>query len=331
MAVELSNKRIGIIGCGLIGNKRAATLGSHVLRVAADTDLAKARQLVSGFSDAVATSSWQEVAEHDDVEVVLISATPDQLAAMTLACVENGKHVLVEKPAAISSAQCRKVLEQAEANNVVVRVGFNHRFHPAMIKASALLREGAIGEIMFIRARYGHGGRVGYDKEWRMNAKISGGGELIDQGFHLIDLSRWFLGAEFTSVSGSVQTCFWPVNVEDNAFMLLKTELNQVAWLQASWTEWKNLFSFEIMGRTGKLQIDGLGGSYGLEQLAFYKMSDKMGPPESTIWQYPQADNSFALEFESFIEDIVMGARKNASLQDALAAFEVAEEIYRQV
>lgn len=335
MAVELTvtspqQKNIGIIGCGLLGNKRAAVLGEHRLCIAADTELAKAKQLAANYPGAVATSSWQDVVNHADVDVVFISTTPDQLAAITLACVANGKHVLVEKPAGTSSAQLRQVLEQADAKNVVVRVGFNHRFHPAMLKAFALINEGAIGEIMFIRARYGHGGRVGYDKEWRMNAQISGGGELIDQGFHLIDLSRWFLQKDFTSVSGAVQTYFWPVSVEDNAFMLLKTDENQVAWLHTSWTEWKNLFNFEIMGRTGKLQIDGLGGSYGLEQLAFYKMTEAMGPPQSTIWQFPQADHSFALEFESFLKDIAAGTRNNASLPDAIAAFAIAEEIYKQ-
>lgn len=331
MAVNLETSRnIGIIGCGLLGNKRAAVLGEHRLCVAADLELQRAKQLVAGHPGAVASSDWQEVVNHRDVEVVLISTTPDQLAAITLACVQKGKHVLVEKPAGTSSAQLREVLQQAEANNVVVRVGFNHRFHPAMQKAKALIHEGVVGEIMFIRARYGHGGRVGYDKEWRMNAHISGGGELIDQGFHLIDLSRWFLGREFTSVTGAVPTYFWPVAVEDNAFMLLKTELNQVAWLHTSWTEWKNLFNFEIMGRYGKLQIDGLGGSYGQEQLALYKMSEAMGPPETTIWQFPQADQSFALEFKSLIKDIAACTSTNASLHDAIAAFEIAEQIYRQ-
>lgn len=339
MAVELEahlevhlevHKNIGIIGCGLLGNKRAAVLGKHRLCIAADTALEKARRLVADHPGAVATSNWQEVVNHADVEVVLISTTPDQLAALTLACVQNGKHVLVEKPAGISSVQLREVLKLAEANNIVVRVGFNHRFHPAMQKAFALLEAGTVGEIMFIRARYGHGGRVGYDKEWRMNAEISGGGELIDQGFHLIDLARWFLHKEFTSVTGAVPTCFWPVAVEDNAFMLLKTDINQVAWLHTSWTEWKNLFNFEIMGRTGKLQIDGLGGSYGQEQLALYKMSEAMGPPETTIWQFPQADHSFALEFESFLQDIAVRTSKNASLHDAIAAFEIAEQIYRE-
>ena len=105
---------------------------------------------------------------------------------------------------------------------------------------------------MFVRGRYGHGGRLGMEKEWRGDPAVSGGGEMLDQGVHLIDLARWFLG-DFTDVSGHVATYFWDWPVEDNGFALLRTAAGQVAWLHASCTEWKNLFSFEIYGRDGKL------------------------------------------------------------------------------
>ena len=101
---------------------------------------------------------------------------------------------------------------------------------------------------MFIRARYGHGGRVGYDKEWRAQPELSGGGEFIDQGVHLIDLARWFLG-DFNEMQGFAHTYFWNMPVDDNGFLLLKTPKKQVAFLHASCTEWKNLFSFEIYGK----------------------------------------------------------------------------------
>ena len=120
---------------------------------------------------------------------------------------------------------------------------------------------------MFVRARYGHGGRVGYEKEWRARPEMSGGGELIDQGVHLIDLARWFVGAEFAQVEGKAVTLFWDMPVDDNAFMTLTTASGQVAHLHVSCTEWKNMFSFEIYARHAKLQIDGIGGSYGVERL----------------------------------------------------------------
>src|SRR6185295_6175560 len=112
-----------------------------------------------------------------------------------------------------------------------------------------------------------------------------GGGELIDQGVHLIDLSRWILG-DFVRVHGIARTLYWEMPVDDNAFALMETSGGQIAFLHCSCTEWKNLFSLEIYGRTGKLHIEGLGGSYGTERLAHYQMLPQMGPPETTIWEY---------------------------------------------
>ena len=131
----------------------------------------------------------------------------------------------------------------------------------------------------------------------------SGGGELIDQGVHLIDLAGWFLGS-FTSIQGVATTYFWDMPVDDNAFMTLRTTVGQTAFLHVSCTEWKNLFSFEIYGRVGKFAIDGLGGSYGVERIAFYRMLPEMGPPETTILEYPGGDRSWALEFAEFLDDI---------------------------
>jgi predicted dehydrogenase len=180
---------------------------------------------------------------------------------------------------------------------------------------------------MFIRGRYGHGGRIGYDREWRARPEISGGGELMDQGVHLIDLARWFLG-EFVTVQGSIATYFWDMPVEDNSFLLLRTGRGQTAFLHASCTEWKNLFSFEIYGRAGKLELDGLGGSYGTERLAFYQMPPEMGPPPTTIWEYPMADNSWEAEFQDFLEDIQLGRPPDPGIEAARAALRVVEAVY---
>ena len=181
---------------------------------------------------------------------------------------------------------------------------------------------------MFVRARYGHGGRVGYDKEWRAQPELSGGGELIDQGVHLIDLARWFLG-DFTDIQGHAHTYYWDMPVDDNGFLILKTPQKQVAFLHASCTEWKNTFSFEIYGKRGKIDINGLGGSYGVERISFYKMSEKMGPPETFIWEYPMADDSWEVEFAEFVEDIKQKRQPSVGIEDAHAALTIVEEIYR--
>lgn len=158
---------------------------------------------------------------------------------------------------------------------------------------------------------------------------MSGGGELIDQGVHLIDLSRWFLG-EFTTVEGYAATYFWDMPVDDNAFMLLRTATEQAAFLHVSCTEWKNLFSLEIYGRDGKLQVDGLGGSYGVERLSYYKMLPEMGPPDTTTWEYPRGDQSWAHEFAEFLEDIRLNRTPSAGIADARQALAVVGEIHRR-
>lgn len=152
---------------------------------------------------------------------------------------------------------------------------------------------------------------------------------MIDQGVHLIDLSRWFLG-DFSSVQGFAHTCFWPMPVDDNAFLLLRTSRDQAAFLHVSCTEWKNMFSLEIYGTSGKVHVEGLGGSYGVERVTFYRMLPAMGPPDAITWEYPQADSSWALEFGEFLDDIRLQRPPQPGLSDARAALAVVDETYRQ-
>lgn len=319
---------VAIIGCGLIGKKRAAALQPARLVACADVQLPRAQALAQSYG-AHATADWQAAITHPGVGIVIVATTNHALAEVTRYAAEHGKHVLVEKPAARNVAELEPVMAAAQASGVQVRVGFNHRYHPALQKAHELFRAGELGPLMFIRGRYGHGGRIGYDKEWRADPALSGGGELIDQGVHLIDLARWFLG-DFASVQGFAHTYFWQMPVDDNGFLLLKTAQQQTAFLHVSCTEWKNLFSLEIYGRDAKLHIEGLGGSYGVERLAFYKMLPQMGPPETTIWEYPMGDQSWQLEFSEFLEDIRLHRAPSADLAAAHAALAVVGQIYKE-
>ncbi len=319
---------VGIIGCGLIGFKRAQSLAGAKLVACADVVPERAKALAQTVPETLALTDWHAVVERPDVDVVIVATTHDALAEITLAAVKMGKHVLVEKPSARNAAELEPVINASEQRRVLVRVGFNHRYHRAFRKARELYDAGALGAPMYIRARYGHGGRSGYDKEWRAERELAGGGELLDQGIHLIDLARWFLG-DFVDVQGFAHTYFWHMPVEDNAFVLLKTAQQQVAFLHASWTEWKNLFSFEIFGRDAKLEINGLGGTYGVERLAFYRMLPQLGPPDTTIWEYPMADNSWEVEFAEFLEDIRLMRRPAANLHDAQAALRIIQSVYR--
>ncbi len=320
---------VGIVGCGLIGQKRAKALGAGGRLVAsADCDPARAEKLAASVGGA-AYGDWREILRLPEVEMVIVATLHDSLAAITLAAIEAGKHVLVEKPAARSSRELEPVMAAAKRHGVKVHVGFNHRYHRSLRSAKKIIASGALGELMYLRARYGHGGRLGYDREWRANPALSGGGELIDQGPHLIDLSRWFLG-DFASVQGFAHTYYWDMPVDDNGFMLLRSAGKQVAFLHVSCTEWKNLFSMEIYGREGKLDLSGLGGSYGVERLTHYRMLPEMGPPETTAWEYPMEDDSWGVELSEFYDDILLDRTPAAGLDDACAALRIIEEVYRE-
>lgn len=314
----------------MIGGKRAKAAPGVEIVSCCDVDAERAASLARNIPGAEASTDWRSTVRRSDIDLVFVATVHDMLAPIATEAAAAGKHVLIEKPGARTKGELAPLREAARRTGALVRVGFNHRYHRAFRKAREIFDSGALGEMMYVRGRYGHGGRIGYEKEWRAQPEKSGGGELVDQGMHLIDLARWFLG-NFAEAQGMIGTYFWDMPVEDNAFLLLRTAGGQVAFLHATWTEWKNLFSFEICGRLGKLEITGLGGSYGVERLAFYHMLPEMGPPETTIWEYPTADDSWQAEAAEFVEDIRLKRQPSVGIAEAEAALEVVETIYRSV
>ena len=332
MSTSTSNNQLQFaqIGCGLIGRKRTLALsGLASLRYACDLDINRARDVAKLASGCEAITDFRQALADPAVHAVIVSTLNASLAPIALEAVRAGKHVLVEKPGALNATQLRAIQEVAVKSNVRVRIGYNHRFHPGLQKARALVDSGEVGPLMFLRARYGHGGRKGYDREWRANPALSGGGELIDQGVHLIDLAGWFLG-DFPKVDGHATTYFWDMKVDDNAFLSLRSATGQTAWLHVSCSEWKNLFSLEIYGRNAKIAVEGLGGSYGIERCTYYKMLPEMGPPETTSWDYPRGDDSWAIENKTFITDIVQGLEPSPGLREGIRTLDVVEKIYAQ-
>jgi predicted dehydrogenase len=306
---------VGIVGCGLIGRKRAAVLGSDELVACYDpvTPLEPAADSVEAVLDAA--------------DAVIVATPHDALAELAIAALDAGKHVLVEKPAGIGVDQVRSIAAAAERAGRYVHVGFNHRFHPAIARAVEEARSGEHGEILHVRARYGHGGRPGYDREWRADPERSGGGELIDQGMHLLDLSHWLLGA-LPLHSALLRTEFWDAPVEDNAVLILG-ERDTGPWtlFHVSWTEWKNLFSLEIYCRTAKLQVDGLARSYGPQRLTRYEMRPELGPPDVEVLDFPPGDASWEAEWLHFRRAIAAG--EAPTLDSAAYAWSCVEAAYQ--
>ena len=312
--------RIGIIGCGLIGDKRAQALGVDHVVGAFDVDPTRAAGLVARHG-GVACGTVEDLLELKP-DVVVVATIHSALAANAIAALASGCHVLVEKPAGIGVTEIEAISTAAAAADRLVKVGFNHRFHPGISRAIAEARSGSYGEVLSLRGRYGHGGRPGYDHEWRADPELSGGGEVVDQGMHLLDLSYWLHGP-LPMHSSMLRTQFWDMPVDDNAVLLLGEaggagSSAPFSLLHVSWTEWKNTFSIEIACRTAKISVDGLGRSYGAEHLRIFKMRPELGPPDLEEVVYPDEDTSWVAEWTHFTEAIAIGS--SASIIGDLAS-----------
>ena len=319
---------VAIIGCGLIGRKRAEALKEIAfLSACHDVNSRVAIEFANDFkcSDS---GSVDSILDNEEIDVVFISTRHDALSLIAKQAIGKGKNVFIEKPGGISYLALQEVKNVSLNTNLHIHIGYNHRHHRGIRKAIQMAHSGELGKILFLRARYGHGGRVGYNNEWRSDKNLSGGGELIDQGTHLLDLTKAFLG-DITLEYGATPNYFWNMPVEDNAFIVVKNQAGGIGFLHASCTEWKNTFSLEVYGENGKLEINGLGGSYGTEKLTFYKMLPEMGPPETYSWEYPMPDDSWKIEVAEFIQDIENGTSFSSNLDSSLNVLAVVSEIYR--
>lgn len=319
---------VGIVGCGLIGQKRSKQLAGANLVAVYDINRVKS-DIIAESTNAKVFGSWEELVTSAGIDIVIVATTHEWLYTITAAAIAAGKHVLVEKPVGRHIEEVESLQELVKSHKVHLRVGFNHRYHPALQKARKLVDDGEIGDLMYIRAKYGHGGRIGYDREWRSNPELAAGGELVEQGIHIIDLANWFFGT-FSEVDGFASTQYWDQELDDNATMILKTIDKKFATLTVSCTEWKNIFCFEIYGKKGKLEINGLGGSYGTERLTQYTVRPEMGPPDTVSWEWPFEDRSWELEMKEFLEDIELNREPEAGLKSALKAWRIINKVYEQ-
>ncbi len=319
---------IGIVGAGLQGRRRAQALRQSKddrLVAVVDVNQDAAKALAIG-TDAIVYSNWEEITKRDDINTVIICTPPNLHAPIGIAAMKNGKHVLCEKPLAMNPAEAEKMVAAARDNNVKLKGGFNHRHHPGIKQAKTWVNQGSIGELISIRCQYGIGGRPGYDKEWRADSKIAGGGQLMDQGMHLLDLCRWFIG-DFNEVFGFLATSYWDMPLEDNAFALLRTKKEQIVSMHTSWTQWKNQFIFEVSGKDGYVTINGLGGSYGTEKAILGKRAF-LEPFREEIIEFRSEDRSWQEEWLEFVSAIRENREPLSNGYDGLQALRLAYAIY---
>jgi predicted dehydrogenase len=329
--IDQERLRVAVVGCGLIGTRRAAETSLHSrtrLLLCIDTAHAPARNTAERYGAAWSTD-WKIAVDDERIDVLVV-CTPNAFAYdIAVAGLERGKHVLVEKPMGCNLAQAETLAAIATRSTGRFKVGFSHRYHPAISRAHELVELGEIGEIISLRVRYGHGGRPGYEREWRCDPKLSGGGELIDQGVHVADLIAWFAGLP-SQAFAYVQTAVWPIApLEDNVFGLLRYDNGVVASMHASWTQWKNLFSMEIFGRDGSIAVEGLGGTYGTERLALAARNRAGGAPALREETFEGPDRCWAIEWHQFVDAIEQGTPYWGTAGDGLAAMRIVNALYR--
>jgi len=310
-----------------------------ILSACCDTNEATARKFAEEFKCAYYTDYLKLLSEVES-DLVVVSVVNRYAKQIVIDTLKSGKHVLAEKPlgrnasesaemlAAVPFPRSQSLKVSKSPSPVLLKTGFNHRFHLGIRKAKELLDSGTIGKPFNIRAAYGHGGRPGMEKEWRASKDLCGGGELLDQGVHVIDLVRWF-GGEIEELTGDIETKFWDMEVEDNAFVIAKTKKGVTASFHVSWTNWRNVFSFEIFGTEGYLKITGLGGSYGNESLEIGRRKKEGGRPDIEVIDFPPEDISWMEEWKEFKSAISENRQPIGNGHDGMKANQVIEAIYK--
>ncbi|HIE10315.1 MAG TPA: Gfo/Idh/MocA family oxidoreductase [Kiritimatiellae bacterium] len=322
--------RVGIIGSGLQCHRRAPVVrewpGTE-LAVIASRHRDHARRAAERFQCRW-TDDWHSVIADDSIDIVLVCTPPYVHAEMSISALEAGKHVLCEKPLTRTLDEARYMLEAWRKSGKVLKCGFNHRHHPAIWEAKKMVDAGRIGRPVAGRCRYGICGRPDYEKEWRADPQQAAGGQFIEQGIHAIDLFRWFLG-EVSEVSCMTAIHYFHRQpLEDNGMALLRFRSGATALMHTSLTQWKNLFSFEILGEDGYVAVEGLGASYGTEHLIVGRR-DFTGPFQDLVTEYRGADRSWREEWKEFMAAVEEGREPIGSGRDGLAAMKIALAAYQ--
>jgi predicted dehydrogenase len=317
--------KVAIIGSGLQARRRAPILKeskNSEIKIITAEHLKSSKKLAKELN-CEAGVGWKGIVDRDDIDAVMVLTPPDTHAEISIAAMKAGKHVLCEKPLCRSIEEAENMIQASKENNVILKCGFNHRHHPAVSEAKKILDKGGIGKPLFGRCNYGICGRPGYENEWRANPDHAAGGQFLEQGIHAIDLFSWFMGeiSEVTCMTG-IQF-FKDQKLEDNGMAIFRMKSGATASIHASLTHWKNLFSFEVFGKEGYLEINGLGTSYGTEKLIYGK-KDYDAPFNYHITEFRGADKSWLEEWKEFYNSIQEDRKPIGDGNDGLMSLKVA-------
>lgn len=325
--------KIGIAGFGKIGQIRALELSKNEHTILkAIFDINKPSNLDNNI---IFCNSFEELL-NQDIDAVFICTFNNVLANYTTKALNAGKHVFCEKPPARTSQELLSVIEVEKNSNLILKYGFNHRYHYSVMEAKKIIDSGSMGKLLWLRGVYGKAGSIDYDKNWRNYREYSGGGILIDQGIHMLDLMRYFSNQDFVHINSFVTTSYWNIEAEDNAFAIMQSNEKITAMLHSSATQWRHKFLLEMCFEEGYINLDGiLSGtrSYAPEKLIigrreFEDITFAMGKPkETTIWF--ENDDSWKLEIDEFVNAVLNKSTiQNGTSKDAFETLKLVERIY---
>ncbi|MFA6540139.1 MAG: Gfo/Idh/MocA family oxidoreductase [Bacteroidota bacterium] len=323
---------VGIIGYGKMGQIRHKAIE--------ETELGKviaiSEPALNSNNKGIPNLTHDEIINHPDIDAVVI-CTPNYLnKPVTIKALNAGKHVFCEKPPTFTASEMEEVRSsEKNSNGKKLMYGFNHRHHDSVIRMKEIIDDGKFGKILWMRGRYGKSVTDDYFNQWRAKKELAGGGIVIDQGIHMLDLFI-HLGGNFDVIKAEVSNLYWKLDVEDNAFIILKdSQSGLVASLHSTMSQWRHLFSLEVFLEQGYMVLNGLitsSMSYGEEVLSIAR--NRSAAPAAT-WkdevktQYLN-DHSWRYEMEHFFGAI----RNNSPIKignsdDALSLMKVIDEIYK--
>jgi len=329
--------KTAIIGMGKMGRIRKAVLDAHPhFDVIAVCDM---DQLIQNeFPGLRFFSSWEELIETVELDAVVVCTYNNVAPEIVCAALRKNIHVLCEKPPGRRVSDVEHVIDaEKKANDPVLKYGFNHRFHYSVMEAKAIIDSGRFGNVLCARGTYGKAGGLGFEKNWRLDKELAGGGILLDQGIHMLDLMLYLVG-DFIEVKSFVENLYWRAPLEDNAFIIMKTSDGRVAMVHSSATQWKHKFALDVFMENGYLSINGIltsTRSYGDEYITFAKKQFENEtfafgrPREENI--YFDRDDSWRFEIEEFYDCIVgKKERPMGNSDDALKVMRLVESIYKE-
>lgn len=329
---NIKKLKVGIAGYGVVGKRR-----HHFIDLNPNFEVVGVcDQRFKGtgvFSEGVNFyQNYNQLLENEKLDVLFVCLTNDVAAAVTIAGLENNLHVFCEKPPGRTVTDVKKVREsESKHKHLKLKYGFNHRYHDSVREALRLVKSGELGQILNMRGVYGKSVIVSFESDWRSKREIAGGGILLDQGIHMVDLMRLFAG-EFEQIHSFVENNFWNHDVEDNAFALMKSKSGIVAFLHSTATEWRHRFNLEITLTQGTVILSGIlsgSKSYGQETLkVVYRGEEDGGNPREQLTTFIK-DNSWRDEINEFADAIVNNkAIESGSSYDALKTMNLVFDIY---